>query len=168
MTKPTAAAVAAMVERLRASRDSGMRSVGGASISADGSFKSWGGEPIMALVNPDGPAAADMLTTLSPQDASISPAQHKALLSAHLRSSGIVEWLSPPQPTASVEDEARKLLGRLFSEQGHNTLLEAVEEGRRRGIAEAEEAALGSNADLCSSAGHAYRVMLAAIRARKP
>lgn len=50
---------------LEAERFSGRFTLGGASASSDGKFKSWGGERIMELVNPDGPAAAARIRELN-------------------------------------------------------------------------------------------------------
>lgn len=48
--------------RLREQRDTGRRTMGGGSISTDGGGgKSWGGEVIMAHINPDGPAVASAI-----------------------------------------------------------------------------------------------------------
>lgn len=53
-----------LIERLRATRDSGRRTLGGGSISHDGKCEMWGGEPIMVQANPDGGAAADRILAL--------------------------------------------------------------------------------------------------------
>jgi hypothetical protein len=53
-----------VVERLQAMEKSGRFQIGGASLSADGQWKQWGGEPIMQLRNPDGPQAASLILTL--------------------------------------------------------------------------------------------------------
>ena len=53
-----------LVERLLAKRDSGQRTMGGAICSAAGKFEAWGNEPIMVLVNPDGPEAAACIAAL--------------------------------------------------------------------------------------------------------
>jgi hypothetical protein len=64
------AAMARLIERLRAKKDSGRRALAGASISSDGTPKMWGGQKSMVLVNPDGPAAADMLEKLTTLESS--------------------------------------------------------------------------------------------------
>lgn len=62
---------AALVKRLSAKRDSGQRTMGGASCDATGKFEVWGNEPIMVLVNPDGPEAAATITALEAQRADL-------------------------------------------------------------------------------------------------
>lgn len=54
-----------LIERLRAKHHNGQFTLGGATIDATGKGTSWGGEKIMVLVNPDGPAAADEIERLS-------------------------------------------------------------------------------------------------------
>lgn len=72
-----------LIERLRARRDSGQRTIGGATASADGHFESWGCEPIMVLANPDGPEAADALEALSAECEGLRTLVHESLY--HLR-----------------------------------------------------------------------------------
>jgi hypothetical protein len=57
-----------LIERLRAKRDTGRRTLGGGNVWADGRpSEMWGCEPIFDYVNPDGPAAATRLEALQAQ-----------------------------------------------------------------------------------------------------
>ena len=69
MTGPITAEDMVLIERLRRRVDSGRRTLGGASMTTDHEGKvvttSYGGEPIMVLANPDGPAAVDLIERLA-------------------------------------------------------------------------------------------------------
>jgi hypothetical protein len=62
---PAMGEVADMCERLRQKEDSGQRTLGSGWIGSDGKGGMSGGEKIMRLRNPDGPAAADLLASLT-------------------------------------------------------------------------------------------------------
>jgi hypothetical protein len=64
------AEMAQLIERLRATEHRGRFEHGGGTIASDGTCTSWGGERIMELRNPDGPAAADMLEALAALESS--------------------------------------------------------------------------------------------------
>ena len=64
MTALTDTEMRAIAEALRREVYSGLRTIGGATLGSDGSYKSWGGEKIMVLANPDGPKAADAILAL--------------------------------------------------------------------------------------------------------
>lgn len=74
-----------LVERLRAKVDSGRRTLGGGSISADGKATTWGNQLIMVYRNPDGPAAADEIERLTAELAEARQAERAAMseLNAH-------------------------------------------------------------------------------------
>lgn len=54
--------IKALVAKLTAKQFTGRRTLGGGTISHDGTSTMWGNEPIMELRNPDGPEAAAALT----------------------------------------------------------------------------------------------------------
>lgn len=63
----------ALIDRLRSEMFSGRHAIGGGTTGhtdGDGIFhpgKSWGGQPIMVLCNPDGPTAAALIEQLASQ-----------------------------------------------------------------------------------------------------
>jgi hypothetical protein len=76
--------VDALIERLRAQEDSGRRTMGGASLSSDGTFTSWGCEPIMRARNPDGNAAADLIAAQREALEAIARGRYDGLEVSHL------------------------------------------------------------------------------------
>lgn len=97
------AEMASLIERLRAKKDSGRRALAGGSISSDGTVKMWGGQKSMVLVNPDGPAAADMIEKLATLESSPTEGALRAI------PEGMV--LVPREPT---EPMLRSAARRLF------------------------------------------------------